>query len=179
MSITRWISMHVGGLIHLRDGANTQYVTSTAFLLDVYGHILIENNQNVSCGSQRIQPCRLQEFAKQQMDYLLGSNPRGRSYMVGFGKNSPTQAHHRGASVPVISAEEAQAVACPMSFVKWFNKDQANPNELTGAIVGGPDRYDNFNDRRWESSMLEPCTYINSLAIGPLAGLAVGGSCVS
>ncbi|XP_042466226.1 endoglucanase 8 [Zingiber officinale] len=176
----RQIYISPGGLIHLRDGANTQYVTSTAFLLDVYGRILMKSNQTVSCGTQRIEPCRLEEFAKRQMDYLLGSNPTGRSYMVGFGKNSPTQAHHRGASVPVMSAEEGKAVACPMSFVKWFNKDQANPNELTGAIVGGPDRYDNFNDQRWESSMLEPCTYINSLAIGPLARLAaVGGSCVS
>lgn len=29
------------------------------------------------------------------MDYILGNNPEGRSYMVGFGKKPPTQAHHR------------------------------------------------------------------------------------
>ncbi|KAG1334304.1 hypothetical protein COCNU_03G004230 [Cocos nucifera] len=108
------------------------------------------------------------------MDYLLGSNPRGRSYMVGFGKNSPTQAHHRGASVPVLSPQAE--VDCGMSFVKWYQKNQPNPNELTGAIVGGPDRYDNFEDLRSDSSKLEPCTYINSLAVGPLAKLAVHGA---
>lgn len=105
------------------------------------------------------------------MDYILGSNPLGRSYMVGFGHNSPTQAHHRGASVPVLPKNFS--VNCGMSFVLWLNKDQPNPNELTGAIVGGPDRYDNFSDKRWNSVMLEPCTYINSLAVGALAKLAV------
>lgn len=103
------------------------------------------------------------------MDYLLGSNPEKRSYMVGFGKTPPTQAHHRGASVPKLS--QAETVSCAISFVNWFNKNGPNPNELTGAIVGGPDRYDKFNDKRWDSPKTEPCTYINSLAVGPLAKL--------
>lgn len=104
------------------------------------------------------------------MDYLLGKNPKGRSYMVGFGPNPPLQAHHRGASVPKMSPDAT--VNCAMSFTYWFTKDSPNPNELTGAIVGGPDRYDNFNDKRWDSSKTEPCTYVNSLAVGPLAKLA-------
>lgn len=106
------------------------------------------------------------------MDYLLGKNPRDRSYMVGFGQNPPKQAHHRGASVPKLSATNIDAVNCPMSFVNWYNKNMPNPNELTGAIVGGPDRYDNFQDLRSESAMTEPTTYTNSLAIGVLAKLA-------
>ncbi|KAK8941650.1 Endoglucanase 8 [Platanthera guangdongensis] len=159
-----------GGLIHLRDGANTQYVTGTTFLFSVYADILTRNHQTVKCGNQEFQPSRLLQFAKQQMDYILGSNPLGRSYMVGFGRSSPTQPHHRGASVPVLP--KGESVNCAMSFVNWLNKDQPNPNELTGAIVGGPDRYDNFDDKRWNSAMLEPCTYINALAVGTLAKLA-------
>ncbi|XP_062157543.1 endoglucanase 16 [Alnus glutinosa] len=159
-----------GGLIHLRDGANTQYVTGTAMLFSIYSDVLAKHNKKVSCGNQQFDPAHLVAFAKQQMDYLLGSNPEQRSYMVGFGKSPPTQAHHRGASVPRLSKDEA--VSCAISFVNWFNKDGPNPNELTGAIVGGPDRLDNFNDKRWDSSMTEPCTYINSLAVGPLAKLA-------
>lgn len=160
-----------GGMLHLRDGANTQYVTSTAFLLILYSDMLAKNHQTVTCGNQQIQPARLMEFATQQMDYLLGSNPRGRSYMVGFGNNPPTQAHHRGSSVPVLQTNSI--INCGMSFVTWYNKNQPNPNELTGAIVGGPDRYDNFDDQRWDSPKLEPCTYINSLAVGALAKLAM------
>lgn len=105
-----------------------------------------------------------------QMDYLLGNNPEGRSYMVGFGNKPPTQPHHRGSSVPKLALDEV--VSCPMSFVKWLSPDVPNVNELTGAIMGGPDRNDLFEDKRWMSSMTEPCTYVNSLAVGPLAKLA-------
>lgn len=105
-----------------------------------------------------------------QMDYLLGNNPLKRSMMVGFGNNPPVQAHHRGASVPVMAP--AEDVNCGMSFVYWYNIDKPNPNELTGAILGGPDKADKFVDSRVNSSYTEPCTYVNSLAVGVLAKLA-------
>lgn len=168
--------MHdAGGLIHLRDGANTQYATSTAFLFSVYSDILAKHNQKVNCGGQQFDSTRLMAFAKQQIDYILGNNPRGRSYMVGFGVNPPQQAHHRGASVGSLVQGIMNMNSCPMSFVQWFNKDQPNPNELTGAILGGPDRQDNFKDLRWESVYTEPCTYVNSIAVGVLAKLAAAG----
>ncbi|KAL7001843.1 cellulase [Sarracenia purpurea var. burkii] len=161
-----------GGLLYLRDGANTQYVTGAAFLFSVYSDLLAKHNQQVTCGNKQFNSANLMAFAKKQMDYLLGKNPKGRSYMVGFGQNPPEQAHHRGASVPKLSTKDAAAVNCPMSFVYWFSKNAPNPNELTGAIVGGPDRYDNFQDQRTNSSMTEPTTYINSMAVGILAKLA-------
>ncbi|XP_058185767.1 endoglucanase 16 [Rhododendron vialii] len=166
------VFISAGGLVHLRDGANTQYATSTAFLFSIYSDLLAKHNQQVTCGNKRFDSAQVMAFAKQQMDYLLGKNPRDRSYMVGFGQNPPKQAHHRGASVPKLSATNIDAVNCPMSFVNWYNKNTPNPNELTGAIVGGPDRYDNFQDLRSESAMTEPTTYTNSLAIGALAKLA-------
>lgn len=94
--------------------------------------------------------------------------------MVGFGKNSPTQAHHRGSSVPKLP--ENYKVDCGMSFVNWFQNKEPNPNLLTGAIVGGPDRNDAFIDQRNQSPMTEPTTYINSLAVGVLAKLAAAHS---
>ncbi|KAJ6743345.1 ENDO-14-BETA-GLUCANASE [Salix viminalis] len=162
-----------GGMINLRDGANTQYVTSTAFLFSVYSDILAKHGQKVQCGNQEFDSARLMAFAKQQIDYLLGSNPEKRSYMVGFGQNPPVQAHHRGASVPVMSTNTI--VNCGTSFANWFNKDAPNPHELTGAFVGGPDRFDNFVDKRWDSSKTEPCTYVNSISVGVLAKLATPG----
>lgn len=104
------------------------------------------------------------------MDYLLGKNPKGRSYMVGFGTKPPLQAHHRGASVPKL-AKNAE-VNCPMTFVNWGSKDNPNINELTGAIVGGPDKNDEFFDLRTKSSYTEPVTYANTMAFGVLARLA-------
>ncbi|KAJ1382275.1 Six-hairpin glycosidase superfamily [Sesbania bispinosa] len=164
------INLSPGGFIHLRDGANTQYATGTSFLLSVYSDLLAKHNDKITCGDKKFDSSHLLSFAKKQMDYILGKNPEGRSYMVGFGKNPPKQAHHRGASVPTLPDHEE--VNCPLSFVKWFLKDEANPHELTGAIVGGPDRHDKFNDKRWDSPKTEPCTYVNSLAAGALAKLA-------
>ncbi|XVF35258.1 hypothetical protein REPUB_Repub18cG0130000 [Reevesia pubescens] len=164
------IPMTPGGLIHLRDGANLQYVTGASFLLSIYGDLLRDFNQKVQCGDKQFDSTHLLAFAKQQMDYILGQNPEGRSYMVGFGNNPPKQAHHRGASVPLSDAKAE--VGCPMSFVRWYNKDSPNPNELTGAILGGPDKQDHFSDQRWTSVYTEPCTYINSQAVAPLAKLA-------
>ncbi|CAL1390072.1 unnamed protein product [Linum trigynum] len=158
-----------GGMIHLRDGANSQYVTGAAALFSIYSDILKKNNQKVCCGGQQFDSEALMGFARQQMDYILGANPEKRSYMVGFGANPPVQAHHRGASIPCTAPD---TVSCPMSFVQYFNKDAPNPNELTGAILGGPDKNDVFHDKRWESVFTEPCTYVNSLAVGVLAKLA-------
>lgn len=33
------------------------------------------------------------------MDYILGLNPKGTSYMVGYGSNYPKKVHHRAASI--------------------------------------------------------------------------------
>ncbi|KAI4337194.1 hypothetical protein L6164_015640 [Bauhinia variegata] len=166
----RQISLSPGGFVHLRDGANTQYATGTAFLFSVYSDLLSQHKQKLTCGDKEFSPKHLFDFAKSQIDYILGKNPENRSYMVGFGKNPPKQPHHRGASVPTL--KKGEAVNCGMSFVYWCNKEEANPHELTGAIVGGPDRNDKFVDKRTASSYTEPCTYINSLAVGPLAKLA-------
>ena len=37
----------------------------------------------------------VRQWAKGQLDYMLGSNPNDRSYVVGFGNNPPVQPHHR------------------------------------------------------------------------------------
>ena len=35
------------------------------------------------------------DWAKGQLDYMLGDNNYGRSYVVGFGNNPPERPHHR------------------------------------------------------------------------------------
>lgn len=57
-----------GGMIHLRDGANTQYVTGTAFILFLYSNILRNHRETVKCGKQQqFSADRIREFAKQQV----------------------------------------------------------------------------------------------------------------
>jgi endoglucanase len=104
------------------------------------------------------------------VEYILGNNPRNESYMVGFGSKYPQQPHHRAASIPCIAALP-QRVGCGQGFT-YFNSKNPNPNVATGAIIGGPDKYDNLNDTRGNYQAMEPTTYMNSPVIGILAVLA-------
>lgn len=54
-------------MIHLRDGANTQYVTGAAFLFTIYGDMLQKFNQKVQCGDKQFDSTHLLAFAKQQV----------------------------------------------------------------------------------------------------------------
>ncbi|MED6149290.1 hypothetical protein PIB30_060976 [Stylosanthes scabra] len=56
-------------------------------------------------------------------------------------------------------------------FDAWFNKDTPNPNVLEGAVVG-PDRNDNYVDRRDDYQLAEPTTVTNAPLLGVLAFLA-------
>lgn len=107
------------------------------------------------------------------MDYILGDNPRGTSYMVGYGKTYPQQVHHRGSSIVSIKVNSA-FVSCRGGYNKWYGRKGRDPNLLDGAVVGGPDGYDNFVDERDNYEQTEPATYNNAPLIGVLARLAIG-----
>jgi endoglucanase len=65
---------NAGGMIHLRDGANTQYVTGTAFLLFLYSNILRKHHEVAECGKGvSFSADRIREFAKQQVLEIYGS----------------------------------------------------------------------------------------------------------
>ncbi|XP_071479249.1 uncharacterized protein [Diadema antillarum] len=76
-------------------------------------------------------------FTRDQILYMLGSS--GRSFVVGFGKNPPTQPTHRSSSCPDLPA------SCGWGE---FYADGPNPQTLYGALVGGPDQWDNYVDDR-------------------------------
>nr|CAB3262581.1 uncharacterized protein LOC100180615 [Phallusia mammillata] len=76
-------------------------------------------------------------LAHSQLSYILGDG--GRSFVVGFGENSPQHPHHRGSSCPDQPA--------PCTFADK-EVDRVNPQPLVGAMVGGPDKFDNYVDSR-------------------------------
>lgn len=82
-------------------------------------------------------PSEVQNFAKGQINYMLGDT--GRSFMIGFGNNFPKKPHHRGSSCKDMPA--------PCTWDD-FNNQGPNPQTLVGALVGGPDKNDNYNDAR-------------------------------
>ncbi|GJZ61360.1 zinc finger, CCHC-type containing protein [Tanacetum coccineum] len=158
-----------GGLLYKQDGSNLQYVTTSSFLLLTYAMYLYQDNGpdvDVNCGDSVYTSQDLIAHAKKQVDYILGNNPMTMSYMVGFGEKYLTKIHHRGSSLPSIHDHPAP-ISCDAGG-DYFNAESPNLNLHVGAIVGGPDRNDNYGDYRSNYGEAEPATYINA----PFVGLA-------
>lgn len=110
-----------------------------------------------------------------QVDYILGDNPRATSYMVGYGSTYPQQVHHRASSIVSIKVNPS-FVSCRGGYQTWYSRKASDPNLLDGAIVGGPDAYDDFADERHNYEQTEPATYNNAPLLGVLARLNVGNA---
>ena len=86
----------------------------------------------------------------------------GRSYVIGFGENYPKKPHHRAASCPDIPA--------PCGF-DYLNSPDPNPHDILGALVGGPDQFDMYNDDRNSYEYNEVATDYNAGFQSAVAGL--------
>ncbi len=117
------VQITAGSLRTISPWGSLRYAANTAFLADVYADTV-----NDPLGAYSA-------LAQGTVDYILGSNPRNSSYLVGYGANAPLQPHHRAAS-----------------GVGWdgFRNGQPNAHILYGALVGGPTAADDFayQDRR-------------------------------
>ncbi|KAL9689975.1 hypothetical protein QQ045_010368 [Rhodiola kirilowii] len=156
-----------GGLIYKPGGSNLQHATTISFLLLAYANYLSKSSQSVNCGSVSATAASLRQQAKKQVDYILGDNPLGLSYMVGYSNNYPQRIHHRASSLPSIK-DHLQVIACKEGTA-YFNSSSPNPNILVGAVVGGPTNDDQYTDDRVDFRRSEPTTYINAPLVGLLA----------
>ncbi|KAK8568062.1 hypothetical protein V6N13_106004 [Hibiscus sabdariffa] len=159
-----------GGLIYKPGGSNLQHATTISFLLLVYANYLDRTLQTVNCRNLVVSPLSLRTIAKKQVDYILGDNPMGLSYMVGYGNHFPQRIHHRGSSSPSVK-DHPGFIACKEGSI-YFNSTNPNPNVLVGAIVGGPGEDDVYGDDRADFKKSEPTTYINAPFVGVLAFFA-------
>lgn len=159
-----------GGMIYKAGGSNMQHVTSLSFLLLAYSNYLSHANHVVPCGETAASPALLKQLAKRQVDYILGDNPLGMSYMVGYGAHYPQRIHHRGSSLPSVKVHPAR-IGCKAGS-RYFLSPDPNPNLLVGAVVGGPNSSDAFPDSRPFFQESEPTTYINAPLVGLLAYFA-------
>ncbi|XP_065621633.1 endoglucanase 23 [Quercus suber] len=159
-----------GGLLYRPGGSNMQHATSIAFISLVYANYLARTSQAINCGNIYVTPTTLRQQAKRQVDYILGDNPKGLSYMIGFSDYYPQRIHHRGSSLPSIK-DYPQFIACKEGSI-YFNSTNPNPNVLVGAVVGGPGEDDIYEDDRVDFKKSEPTTYINAPLVGALAYLA-------
>ncbi|PUZ63537.1 hypothetical protein GQ55_3G075500 [Panicum hallii var. hallii] len=166
-----------GGMMYHQRWNNLQFVTSASFLLTVYADYatrLPGSSGGVRCPGGAARPYEILAFVRSQVNYILGDNPRGTSYMVGYGGSFPRQVHHRGASI-VSVRRDPSFVSCQEGYSSWYPRQAGNPNVLEGAIVGGPDEYDDFADERNNYEQTEAATYNSAPLLGVLARLA--GSC--
>ncbi len=95
-------------------------------------------------------------WAKAQMEYILGKNPMGYAYEVGYGNNFASQPHHRSSH-----CSGKQSMEDPTVQV----------HTLWGALVGGPDLKDFHNDVTKDYIYNEVTDDYNAGFCGDLAGL--------
>eukprot|EP00775_Hariotina_reticulata_P001323 gene1323-1667_t len=88
---------------------------------------------------------------RSQLGYILGDT--GRSFVVGYGSDSPKRPHHRASSCPAIGTE------CTWDY---FNTASPNPHTLFGALVGGPGADDSYVDARNDFIKNEVATDYNA-----------------
>lgn len=99
---------------------------------------------------------RFVEWAKSQMDYILGDNPMNRCYEVGYAENSAVEPHHRASHGSLTNSMEDPVDA---------------KHVLYGALVGGPDFDDYHEDDRTNYVYNEVAIDYNAGFVGALAGL--------
>ncbi|KAH8509574.1 hypothetical protein Peur_051364 [Populus x canadensis] len=163
-----------GGLIWVSQWNALQHPVASAFLAALYSdYMLSSGTAKLSCNGDSYKPSDLRKFAKSQADYVLGNNPMKMSYLVGYGEKYPQYVHHRGASIPTDAT-----TGCKNGWT-WLESKEPNPNEATGALVGGPFLNETFvsNDRN-NSMQAEPSTYNSALIVGLLSGLVTSSSVV-
>ncbi|KAI9107172.1 hypothetical protein K1719_021781 [Acacia pycnantha] len=160
-----------GGLIQLNHGQpqTLQYVANAAFLASLYA----DYNEAARvpgwyCGGTFFANKVLKDFAASQLDYIMGKNPMKMSYIVGYGKKFPRHPHHRAASTP----NDHTHYSCTGGW-KWRDTSHPNPNTITGAMVGGPDRFDHFRDVRIDYGQSEPTLAGNAGLVAALISLTV------
>ncbi|CAA0815358.1 Endoglucanase 11 [Striga hermonthica] len=160
-----------GGLLYTRQWNNMQYVSTALFLLTVYSQHLSSTNKTLRCHRGPVEPIEILSLVQLQVAYILGANPMGLSYLVGYGPAYPRRVHHRGASME--SYRDSKVfVGCTQGYDTWYGRQGPNPNVLVGALVGGPDRNDEFDDRRGNFRQTEACTYNTAPLVGVFAKLS-------
>jgi len=135
------------GLAWLAQWGPNRYAANSAFIA------LVAAKYNILASEA-------EQFARSQIHYMLGDS--GRSFVVGFGNNPPQRPHHRSSSCPDEPAE-----------CDWDEYNQSGPNYqiLYGALVGGPDQNDNYNDVRSDYISNEVANDYNAGFQGAVAGL--------
>jgi endoglucanase len=134
------------------EWASSALAVSAAFMASVY-------NDTVK-GSSPDQ--RWYDLAATQVNYLLGDNSPGQSYVVGFGSKYPKRSHHRASTGYDSNGKIIEQ-----------GSTANNQNIIYGYLVGGPksaNDYD-YSDSRVSYQTNEGGTSMNAPLVGALAAM--------
>lgn len=112
-----------GKLAYFDSWGCARYAETAAFIVSVASDTVLADKDTSD----------YEAFAKTQVDYVLGDNPLGQSYVVGYGDKPAHNAHHRTAH-----ASWKNDIYTPVQ----------NRHTLYGALVGGPTEAGDYEDDR-------------------------------
>ena len=137
-----WIAKSPDGFAVVSDYGSARYNTAAGLCAMVY--------------AKETGDLTFAEWSKDQMEYILGDNPMGYAYEVGYENNYATHPHHRAASC---SSTQSMDEPDPQTHTLW------------GALVGGPDLKDYHHDVTSDYIYNEVTDDYNAGFCGDLAGL--------
>ncbi|KAG0319935.1 hypothetical protein BGZ97_001128 [Linnemannia gamsii] len=128
-----------GGLFY--SMGNSQLDSSVVAANAAFALQILASNMNTTGSSDHGRINAYTGFAVKQVEYLLGDNPEWTPYVVGVHPNSPANPH----SAPASGGTDIDNIDTSPKEERWT---------LYGALVGGPDLNDRFQDERskWEQS---------------------------
>lgn len=139
-----------GGYLYLDKWGSARYNTAVQFTALVYD----KYNKGKDKYNEKNPDYAFTDWAIGQMEYIIGDNPLGRSYIVGYGENSVKYPHHRAASGLTMAEDPA-----PQKHV------------LYGALAGGPDAKDEHVDLTKDWIYNEVTIDYNAAVVGAAAGM--------
>ncbi len=162
--IARWnLEYWTGGMVPHPDPNDTTYVYTTPAgfsVINTWGSARYNAAAQLQAFVYRKYTGRTDftDWAKTQMDYILGDNPMGYSYEVGF--PSPSQ-----------SAQHPHHRAAHGSLTNSMDDPPQHRHVLWGALVGGPDTTDYHVDETSDYIYNEVAIDYNAGFVGALAGM--------
>ncbi|XP_077990349.1 endoglucanase F-like [Glandiceps talaboti] len=137
------------GLFHRSDWGSLRYSAGVSLIALV-------------AAKHGMKPNVYREFACNQTNYMLGDHEH-HSFVIGYGKDPPCRPHHRASSCPGLDE--------PCTWANAMLNEGCNYHELTGALVGGPDKNDEWLDKRGDYYKNEVACDYNAPFQGVMAGL--------
>ena len=138
-----WLAKTPAGFAMLNDYGSARYNTAAGMCAMVY--------------AKETGDMTFAEWAKGQMEYILGDNPMGYAYEVGYENSYATFPHHRAAH-----CSPTQAMDNPETY---------QVHTLYGALVGGPDAKDYHHDETKDYIYNEVTDDYNAAFTCALSGL--------